>query len=337
MKLSIIIPAYNCENYIEQCILSLQNQDLDSETYEIIVINDGSSDNTLKLLTQLSKQYNNIVLKSQINSGVGSSRNNGLAIAKGTYIYFLDADDYVSSNILSKILSEAEKNDLEIIGFKSQSIEDGHVKTEVLISNSEQIELGTICDGVTYIGEYGYMPEIWWYFTKREFLIETGLNFYPRKFIQDSFYTPMLFLAASRIAFLPLNVHSYRLSNNSITRRQTAAHVRKHTADMIFAIIKLKSVVDAIPKKSTNLLCIKQMERKINYYVFLIFTRITKSDLTKPEVNSQILHFKNLNLYPIKSLNKKGISFVVYDVILRTIFNSKLLFHFSRRLYKIIK
>lgn len=337
MRLSIIIPAYNCQDYIKTTILSSVNQDLKPNEYEIIVINDGSTDNTKPILTELSQQHTNIVLKSQENLGVGSARNNGLAIAKGKYIFYLDADDYLVSNTLGKIISEAEKNNLDIISFKSRTIKDHQkIRTNTLESNINSIKLNPVLDGISYIGQFNYKPEIWWYFIKREFLIKIDLKFYPRKFTQDSFYTPILFLKATRIALLPLHVHNYRLTNNSVTRTKTPSHIRKHLNDMTFAINKLKGVVDNIPKTSKNILCIQQIDQKINYYTFLIFTRIIKSDLTKQEVNSRIVNFKKTGLYPLKPINGKSLNSLKFNYIFKIIINSKTLFYWSRKVYKLV-
>ena len=91
-KISVIIPVYNGEKYIQRCVDSVLNQ-----TYsdiEIIVINDGSTDNTENIL----KSYSNIVLINKENEGVSKARNTGLSLAKGDYVYFCDADDYLEKN-----------------------------------------------------------------------------------------------------------------------------------------------------------------------------------------------------------------------------------------------
>ena len=100
-KLSILIPAYNVENYIEECINSILNLNID---YEIIIINDGSTDKTLKKI-QKYKKYNYIKIISQENMGISKTRNNLLKSATGKYIFFLDADDYINKENFIKLLN----------------------------------------------------------------------------------------------------------------------------------------------------------------------------------------------------------------------------------------
>lgn len=115
MRLSIIIPAYNVADYIEKCIRSLEDQNIPKEEYEIIVTNDGSSDDCKIIVEKLQKEFSNIVLLNQENQGVSMARNNAIAIAKGNYILPIDPDDYVFPTILSRILEKAEQQDLDVL------------------------------------------------------------------------------------------------------------------------------------------------------------------------------------------------------------------------------
>ena len=103
-KLSILIPAYNVENYIEECVNSVL--DLDTN-YEIIIINDGSTDNTLKILNKY-KKYEYIKIINQKNMGISRTRNNLLKEAKGKYIFFLDSDDFINKEKFKELLKNIE-------------------------------------------------------------------------------------------------------------------------------------------------------------------------------------------------------------------------------------
>lgn len=107
--ISIIVPVYNVEKYLENSIKSLINQTI-FEKLDIILIDDGSTDNSAKICHKFSKMYNNIKFISQKNGGVSSARNLGLDIACGKYITFFDADDLVENNIYEKLLYLIEKN-----------------------------------------------------------------------------------------------------------------------------------------------------------------------------------------------------------------------------------
>ena len=99
--LSIIIPVYNCEKFLPDCLESCLNQDISKHEYEIICVNDGSIDKSDKILLEYSSKYKNIKVFSQVNKGVSAARNFGLSLAQGKYFLFLDADDFLIDNCLN--------------------------------------------------------------------------------------------------------------------------------------------------------------------------------------------------------------------------------------------
>ncbi len=121
LRLSIIVPAYNTEKYLDDCILSLLNQDLPEDEYEIIFVNDGSTDNSVQVIEKYMENHPCIRLISQQNAGVSAARNNGIRLAKGEYIGFVDSDDYIDSDMYRNMLSLAEKevSDVCMCGFFS--------------------------------------------------------------------------------------------------------------------------------------------------------------------------------------------------------------------------
>ena len=119
-KISIIIPVYNVENYLSECLDSIISQTL--KDIEIICINDGSTDNSLKILQEYKTKDNRITIIDKKNEGSGIARNLGMAGAKGEYIYFADSDDWLADcSVLEKIYNAAEKNCLDILIFGGYS------------------------------------------------------------------------------------------------------------------------------------------------------------------------------------------------------------------------
>ena len=115
MKLSVIIPVYNVEKYIEKCIISLLAQTLPQDQYELIFINDGSQDASVASILKYQNLHKNIILLNQLNQGVSSARNKGLECAKGRYITFVDSDDSIYENSLEKIIEYADHLNLDIL------------------------------------------------------------------------------------------------------------------------------------------------------------------------------------------------------------------------------
>lgn len=118
--LSVIIPAYNASDFIDKSLGSVLNSDFDIFRVEIIVVNDGSTDNTQDIVENIQLSHRNIKLINKSNGGLSSARNAGIDVAKGRYILFLDADDFLSPDSLPWLINAAENNQAEIFMFGSR-------------------------------------------------------------------------------------------------------------------------------------------------------------------------------------------------------------------------
>lgn len=121
-KVSIIVPVYNLENYIEQSVRSLIAQPY--QNFEIILVDDGSRDNSLSLITQLAAEDTRIVYTSQPNGGAAKARNTGLALATGDFITFVDGDDMLSSNAISDNIGYFEDDKIDWVAFSIRRVDD---------------------------------------------------------------------------------------------------------------------------------------------------------------------------------------------------------------------
>ena len=117
VKISAIVPVYNVEKYLKECLDSIINQTLTD--IEIICINDGSTDNSLKILNEYAEKDKRVKIFTQKNQGLSIARNNGMKYAKGEYISFIDSDDYIELNTFEKLYDKATRDDLDILMFKS--------------------------------------------------------------------------------------------------------------------------------------------------------------------------------------------------------------------------
>jgi glycosyltransferase involved in cell wall biosynthesis len=113
VDLSIIVPVYNVSKYIEECLISLVAQNLSN--YEIIIVNDGSTDNSLEICKKFATKYKYTTIITQENRGLGAARNFGISYAKGKYLGFVDSDDYIKEDMFSTMLNAALKDDLDMV------------------------------------------------------------------------------------------------------------------------------------------------------------------------------------------------------------------------------
>lgn len=135
-RLSVILPVYNVEAYLEKCIRSLEEQDIPRNAYEIIVVNDGSPDSSRAVVLRLMQEFSNIVFIDQENKGVSLARNAGIDKAQGDYLLFIDPDDYVSPNSFARVLDTASHHQAQIVflGYRFLNV-DGSTRNEILNTN----------------------------------------------------------------------------------------------------------------------------------------------------------------------------------------------------------
>lgn len=112
-KVSVIVPVYNVEEYLEECLNSIVNQSF--KNLEIIVVNDGSTDNSYNIIRNFSEKYKNIKVINQENSGLSEARNSGIKVATGKYIMFVDSDDFLNLDMIEKMYDKAEENKCSLI------------------------------------------------------------------------------------------------------------------------------------------------------------------------------------------------------------------------------
>ena len=125
-KLSIIVPIYQVERYIRPCIESIFKQGLDDTDFELIIVNDGTKDRSMEMIADIISQYDNIIVINQENQSLSVARNNGIAAAKGEYIFMPDSDDMLIENSLKPLLEKAleTKADLVVADFLTMTSEE---------------------------------------------------------------------------------------------------------------------------------------------------------------------------------------------------------------------
>ena len=150
MKISVIIPVYNTKEYLKECIDSILNQTID--LFEVIIVDDGSTDGSLELINQYAESHSNIRVISQKNCGLGAARNIGLKISKGEYIYFIDSDDILEKNALEYCYNLASKNKLDMLTFEADifgNIEGENIEQYMFHKKIDRI--GEVLNGVDFI------------------------------------------------------------------------------------------------------------------------------------------------------------------------------------------
>ncbi len=321
MRLSIVIPCYNMEAYLPDCVNSLLDQGLDEDSYEIIIVNDGSADGTLKIARQFEQQYKPVLVIDKTNAGVGAARNTGLDKAKGAYIYFLDPDDYLTKNSLLEILELAESEKPDVLTFCSRHVKKDEYQRESQTDKNHGIS--DITDGITYIAGRKYPNEIWWYLIRKDFLTEFNLRFIEGRWMEDAILTAQIFCKARSIAHIERDVHRYRILPTSAMRNKTPEHYNKVIFDNANAAHVFDGLIAQVPAGHPHApACIRRLKTRQQSFVFFLLVRLMKSDLPVNKIPELLKEFEAIDAYPLtKFLGKDyhgfSYSFMVY------IFNNK--------------
>ena len=144
--LSIIVPVYNVERFIRQCIDSLIEQNLSVNEYEIVIIDDGSPDGCGEICDSYAVRYQNIRVIHQNNMGLGAARNIGIEEAKGDYIPFVDSDDFLVPNVLRELINQTKKQNLDILRFNYCNVDE---LGQIITINKNPKQFSDYSDSVT--------------------------------------------------------------------------------------------------------------------------------------------------------------------------------------------
>lgn len=214
LKLSIIIPVYNVEKYVGRCIESCLDQDMPKDQYEIIVVNDGTKDNSVAVVEKYITPENNVTLIHRENGGLSAARNTGLQHAKGEYVWFVDSDDWIERDSVSVLLEYSERNNLDVLCFNRYKYFDNGEKSSLMIKYPKD----RICCGSEFISIKGISPGAWCAIYNRSFLQDNGLYFMEGVLHEDQEFTPRAFYLANRICFYDYCAYYYYQREGSIMR-----------------------------------------------------------------------------------------------------------------------
>lgn len=309
MDLSLIVPSYNSEKYISQCLESLIDQDIPNDNYEIIVVNDGSSDNSPAIISQFIASHSDINLRciTQENRGQSAARNVGIDNAKGRYICFVDADDFLMRHKLGIALTHAKDLDCEILTYNIHSDTDIH-------NISESKDLEKIQTGIEYIGNHNYNNSPCYYLISQQFLSRYNLHFIEGRLCEDGMFTMNAFLHASKITHIDLNIYIYISHPGSTITSKDASHLYKMVQDYQYAIDYISQLQHCFRNKISKK-CAQRIDNRKRSYIFFLLVRIMKSKLLISTINNILTDLESKGNYPIQRLSKDEYPGMTYTLI----------------------
>ena len=246
-RFSVIIISYNIEDYIQRAIESVENQTF--RDYELIVVDDCSTDKTREKILELSLKYNNIIFKEhKENKKAGGARNTGLEIATGEYIIFLDGDDYLSNNEVLRKLDKVignDKTDIIYLGFKIEGDRE-----ELVIPTEETCTK-------TYKAAIDKYPNPWSKCWRRKFLNDNNIRFPEGRFYEDVLFVYKGVMKSNSYKIADFTVHNYISGRpNSMTTKLSI----KNIEDTIQNIKELMSMRESEYTKEIDMIIEKEIK-----------------------------------------------------------------------------
>ena len=221
-KVSVIIPVYNVEEYLRECLDSVVNQTL--KDIEIICINDGSTDSSLEILKEYAQKDNRFVILEQENQGAGAARNKGLEVAQGEYLYFLDSDDYIIKECLEELYIKITETNSSICICKQFlknneneiSIDDESLKIDWL-KNKLTFTALNFKKNIFQIASIGIYTKLY----EKDFIKKSNIKFQNIKTVNDVYFNYVAILSSKKITYInkPLIIYRLRTSNNLTSKR----------------------------------------------------------------------------------------------------------------------
>lgn len=285
MFLSIIVPVYNAEQYLPECLHSLLAQDISGEDYEILCVNDGSRDGSLEILRQFAREFGNVTVINKENGGVTTARNAGLEAARGDYVWFVDADDFLKANILGTLREKARAEDCDRLIVGGYQFEDVLSEREQALSREGQLP-----DNVPW-----YDAVVWRSLLRRRFLREHSLYFrYPSlTHGEDGLLMYECGLYSPKTVQVPEAMYFYRVHFGSAETDFSAPNQRKKLESYLQILRILRNYYDSGQKNPAT---------ADKLMTFLWFSLYMTAALPKADARPALGELKAMGLFPTRRL-----------------------------------
>ena len=293
MKLSIILPVYNVEQFIPDCLESLEAQDLPKEEYEIICVDDGSPDKAVEIIQEYQNKYSNIRLIRQENGGVCVARNNGLKEAHGEYAWFIDPDDYIQANCLGAILKEMDDSSADLIVFEYDEVSENAnfnrgIQSQIIIQRQMGYDSkGSACQ---YISRRQYLKENQIVFNEElaygeDYLWAFQVNY--RKHVGLKTAAP---------------IYHYRQRSGSAMHSRNKEKQLRHMADMHRLALIYGEEYERCQKDALSKHILKEVRRRQALCIQSVLLDAVKIYKTKKELTELFKKLRSEELYPYRWL-----------------------------------
>jgi len=286
---TIIIPVYNVENYLKECLDSVLEQTF--YNYEIIAIDDGSTDNSPNILKEYSNKFSRLkICLEKENKGQGFARNKGLKLAEGKYILFVDSDDYIERETLQVLVQEIENNNVDFVRFKARRFSNNNEFLSKIKKNRILLKENKIYINGSYKAIYlSYSPSPVLYLFKKDIVKRNKLKFPEGIIHEDELFSTLLFIYANSCIYVDKPFYNRRYREGSTMTTLTNEQKQKSFFSYINIIKSYKMLL-----KKSNISRLDQFFLK--YRINSLFLQL-KSSIENNNQKKVLLRLKEKKIY----------------------------------------
>jgi len=293
-NLSIIIPIYNVERFLDKCLSSIVSNNFQDFTYEVIIVDDESPDSSIDIAEKYASKYENFTIVRQINKGLGGARNTGIDKADGEYVFFLDSDDFLINNKLVAVLLTALSNKLDIIEFGAERVDNNYRHIDVIFQKQDS----EILDGLSYVQKNNFENSACNKLYRRQFLTENKIEFFERTYIEDAPFNTEALSKAIRVQSSSEIPVAFFQNASSITRqKRTGETLKKFIEDSLKVTSRMNQIANRVNVEESK----KIFQKKVAVFTTGTLFMILRSNLSLVQKQNYIQELKKNNLYPVPS------------------------------------
>ena len=324
MIVSVIIPVFNKEHSIERAILSVVSQNLDENEFEIIIIDDGSSDGSLAVCERYKEKYSNVKVISKCNEGVSSARNLGIKVAQGDYICFLDADDFLVPGSFRLLLSDFFSDAFDVIEYSGATITSESDQNQSRYSQKAKM----ICEssGWNLLQKEGSCPfSVWMKWVRRSFILNNSISFKNLSIAEDVLFNLDLYNANPKIRRTTVDCYRYVTysDGNQVSKKRDELFMKKCVDSYMILFDRISQINRQFSGEGSSQQCLWPM---VNGNLVPFTSRLLCSNVKSSEISDIYKKLLELNLFPLFNPNKQA-------KVCFLIIKNSLLFNFNRFIY----
>jgi len=293
-RISIVIPVFNAGTYIADCLQSLYAQQLREDEFEVILVNDGSSDNSLVICEAFGRNHTNIHIVSQQNMGVSAARNAGIALAKGDYLCFVDADDELVNGSLRYLIDNFLVAGTDVVRYWCKITTEGQA-----IPTSVEGEINFEGCGFDYIKRFGLDTFCYVYFYRVAYLQEHDLTFKSYKIGEDFLFVSSVLLSNPHIVSTTCVAYLYLIHPNTASTSRDVASMRKCVDDHLAVHRELLGIISSMQLSQNQPDVHARCMESINFKTIMIFSRMLSANYTLPEFKGRLSQLRDMGLLPM--------------------------------------